>query len=572
MGEGIVREVLAAGIKASRLASAIDIGEIVLYLFCFCGPEFWGVPVSLKWGRMRHSFYVRFGRDIFPMRLELSRAWQSERGRISGRRASAEKFAAQRQSPACESRIASIMALQRIRDPLHNLVEFKDNELERTLWRVLQARPFQRLRRIKQLGFSDLVYPGASHSRFAHSVGVFFTARQLMEVVRNYRARSESRERIALAAALIHDLGHGPFSHAFETVGKRLGLKLADHEHVSDLLIKDGEVAEILNAMGSGFAVDVSDMIKKDGHATVHNAVVSSQFDADRLDYMRRDRLMTGTEHAAIDFNWLIANLEIASLPTGVDEHQTGSVETFVIGPKAVHAAEGYILGLFQLYPTVYFHKATRGAEKIFCELLVRVVDLARNGLAAKTGLPERHPLIRFALDPESLDIVLCLDDTVIWGALALMSDADDPLVSQFAVRLRDRKLYKCFDIRARISHEFDPDIVGTPERVAKIETCCARVNAKLTEWANAQPGDIPRILIDEAKRSPYKDAVGARGPIETINVRTDGGSLVDLKQRSRVVANLADFMLLRVYHDRGDQEACKTIGAIIDQEVQACR
>lgn len=124
------------------------------------------------------------------------------------------------------------MKIQRIRDPLHNLIEFQtDGELERVLWNVMATRPFQRLRRVKQLGFSDLVYPGASHSRFAHSVGVFHTARQLMGVVRKHGgARREGREQTALAAALVHDLGHGPFSHAFEKVGKRLGLKLADHE------------------------------------------------------------------------------------------------------------------------------------------------------------------------------------------------------------------------------------------------------------------------------------------------------------------------------------------------------
>lgn len=464
------------------------------------------------------------------------------------------------------------MSFQRIRDPLHNLIEFKNDELERNLWRVIQTRPFQRLRRVKQLGFSDLVYPGACHSRFAHSVGVFHTARQLMGVVGRHGARSESRENMALAAALVHDLGHGPFSHAFETVGKRLGLKLADHEHVSDLLIRNGEVADILNEMGSGFALDVADMVKKEGRITVHNAVVSSQFDADRLDYMRRDRLMTGTQHAAIDFDWLMANLEIASLPTGIDDEQTGLVETFVIAPKAIHAAEAYVLGLFQLYPTVYFHKTTRGAEKLFTELLVRIVNLARDENTGLTGLPDRHPLIRFAKNPDDLEMVLSLDDTAIWGALALMCDAKDPLIGEFASRLRDRKLYKCVDIRALVTHEFDPDLTGETERLIKIETCCAMVNAKLTEWSNDNSKDVRRVLIDEAKRSPYKDAVGSKGPTERINVLTDGRKLIDLKQRSRVVASLTDFMLFRAYHDRNDSDASKNIYKIINGEVEACR
>lgn len=112
------------------------------------------------------------------------------------------------------------MPFQRVRDPLHNLIEFGGDELERVLWRVVQTRPFQRLRRIKQLGFSDLVYPGASHSRFAHSLGVFHTARDLMNVIRAQRERSESRENRALAAALVHDVGHGPFSHAFVADGE----------------------------------------------------------------------------------------------------------------------------------------------------------------------------------------------------------------------------------------------------------------------------------------------------------------------------------------------------------------
>jgi uncharacterized protein len=97
--------------------------------------------------------------------------------------------------------------------------------LENVLWRVIQTRPFQRLRRIKQLGFSDFVYPGATHSRLLHSVGVFHTARRLMTVIDKYIPAKDARVDQALAAALVHDLGHGPFSHAFEKIGRLLDVE-----------------------------------------------------------------------------------------------------------------------------------------------------------------------------------------------------------------------------------------------------------------------------------------------------------------------------------------------------------
>jgi HD superfamily phosphohydrolase len=139
---------------------------------------------------------------------------------------------------------------QRVRDPLHDLIEFDEGDgFESMLWRVVQTSPFQRLRRIRQLGFSELVYPGATHTRFIHSLGVFHTARQLMRIVDLYAPRTPKeriqprtpKERIqreaALTAALVHDVRHGPFSHAFETIGKRLGWKLvSDHENHSDAL------------------------------------------------------------------------------------------------------------------------------------------------------------------------------------------------------------------------------------------------------------------------------------------------------------------------------------------------
>lgn len=460
--------------------------------------------------------------------------------------------------------------VQRIRDPLHDLIEFADDiELEHNLWKVIQTRPFQRLRRIKQLGFSDFVYPGATHSRFAHSVGVFHTARELMQIVNSYQGnRHESKARRALAAALVHDLGHGPFSHAFEEVGKRLGLELTNHEIVGERLIRDGEVSEILNEIGRGYADDVADIVAGVGNKTVHYAVVSSQFDADRLDYMRRDRLMTGTQHSAIDFTWLLANLEIAEVPIGVDDSQVGLVETFVLGPKAVHAAEAYVLGLFQLYPTVYFHKANRGAEKLFTELLVKVVELVRNGSTDATGLPRNHPLVRFALDPENITTVLALDDTVIFGALPLMIDASDSLIADFAKRLRDRKLYKCLDIRIAVTNKLDPKSVNSVDLIKEIDRKCAAIEIKVTEWANDNNRDRPRILIDKERRSPYKAIAETEGPLDRINVRTDGDTLVDLKERSSVVAALKTFKLFRAYVEEGDSVAREAIQKIVTGEV----
>lgn len=376
-----------------------------------------------------------------------------------------------------------------------------------------------------------------------------------------------------LAAALVHDVGHGPFSHAFEKVGSRLGLKLADHETLSEELIRTGEIAEALNKeMGKCFSDDVADIVKKDGVKTVHHAVVSSQFDADRLDYIRRDRFMTGSQHAGIDFRWLLANLEIGSVPRGVDNTPLDPVETFVIGPKAVHAAEAYVLGLFQLYPTIYFHKTTRGAEKIFEELLVRIVELVRESRVNDTGLFARHPLIRFALEPENAQLALLLDDTVVWGALSLMSEAKDALVSEFAVRLRDRKLLKCFDVRETIANIIDPNCTNSDENISIIDKCCTMVKAKLTNRiSDYDHAGVPTLLIDEDERSPYRAVDRSKGPLNQIMVRS-GKQLVDLKDRSSVVKELKTFKLLRVYYSKDNTEIESEVNSAIAEGIAECQ
>lgn len=456
---------------------------------------------------------------------------------------------------------------QRIRDPLHNLVEFQADEFENVMWRVLQTEPFQRLRRIKQLGFSELVYPGATHTRFAHSVGVFHTARLLLSIIKVHLGSTKfepSRANIALAAALVHDLGHGPFSHAFEDVGRRFGLKMANHERLSDVLIRNSEVSGVLKDLGSGFASDVADVIGSAGPKNIYGAIVSSQFDADRLDYMRRDRLMTGTHHGGIDFDWLLSNIEVGAVSYGVDEESIGTVETFVLGPKATYAAESYLSGLFHLYPTVYFHKATRGAEKLFSEIFCSVIQLVRSGRIEATGMSANHPVIQFAKEPDKVENILKLDDTVIWGSLSMMCNAEDATISEFSKRLRDRHLLKAYDVRERIAQ-----LCGNSQDHQLINKAALAVQAKVEEWANDQKDSRPRILIDRAKREPYKKFQESKGPLNQIMLRDGNGQLVDVAKLSSVVAAIEPLELFRLYASRTDTQARTFIEDTIAEEAR---
>jgi uncharacterized protein len=299
----------------------------------------------------------------------------------------------------------------------HNLVEFDTEQLERTLWRVIQTPPFQRVR---QLGFSEFVFPGTTHTRFAHSIGTFHVARLLMRLIKRHihsdrtKLYGEAQANVALAASLLHDVGHGMFSHAFERAIEAIDLPIAKHEGVGEALIRDSEISEVLNKeLGSGFANDVATLVGREEPSNLYDAVVSSQFDADRLDYMKRDRLMTGVESSGIDLVWLLANLEVASVRTGADADSTHAVETLVLGPKAVQAAENYVLSLFHLYPNVYLHKTTRGAEAVFGALVRRLLLLVGEGREAETGLPKNHPILSFAREPNVHAHALILDDLV---------------------------------------------------------------------------------------------------------------------------------------------------------------
>ena len=342
---------------------------------------------------------------------------------------------------------------ERIRDSVHGLIVFRENdELAQVAWELLNTPEFQRLRRIKQLGFCELVFPGATHTRLAHCIRVFETARKLVGIIEREQGHIErDRAEVAVLAALLHDVGHGPFSHTFEQVQRSLGFRKR-HEEWTAQLVRDpnGNICQILEDHRPGLSEAVADLLAAETPVDIYHAIVSSSFDADRLDYLRRDRLMTGSGAGAIDFDWLLENLRIETIDFEVPAGEGPSIPrvTFCLDAKAVEAAEAFLLARFHLYTQVYLHKTTRGAEQMLAALLGIVAKAVSEDRFGDIGIDSTHPLARFlARRGEDANAYAALDDTVILGALERFGEARDGYVREMANRLRYRRLFKVLDI-----------------------------------------------------------------------------------------------------------------------------
>ena len=340
---------------------------------------------------------------------------------------------------------------RRIRDPVHGLVVFCEgksrlqDDTDRIAWRLLNTGEFQRLRRIRQLGFSDLVYPGATHSRFAHSIGVYHTARQLIEIIRRRQGSlNENRAREVMLAALLHDVGHGPFSHAFEDVAKAVGLPKRHEDWSAEIVEGDTEVNRELQHADITLPRTVSKVLKdKDQPEDIYATVVASQFDADRLDYVQRDRLMTGIESAHLDLDWLFDCLQIGVVIRG--EESPVEAQCLYLNPKGIPVAEEYLVARFRLYTMVYMHKTTRAAEKMLAVLLKSVAEESTIAYQFRSD-----PVVRYFTSKQpTLESYIDIDDASIWATLAAFASSSHSTVSHMARRLRARQLYKCFDVRA---------------------------------------------------------------------------------------------------------------------------
>lgn len=354
----------------------------------------------------------------------------------------------------------------------------------------------------------------------------------------------DDRSEVAICAALIHDLGHGPFSHAFEAALGEEG----KHEEWTEKFIKETSLVDILEGYRRGFSDEVAAIFRSESSPDIYSSIVSSQFDADRLDYMRRDRLMSGTQLGGIDFTWLVRNLEVRTIEIGSDEQSFAEVSTFVLGPKALWAGENYGLSLFHLYPAVYLHKTTRGAEKIFSALMQDLRNLVVENRVNESGLPDNHPLVRY-LREQSLVAYAELDDAVVWGALPMLSQARDPALAESANRLRFRRLYKAIDVRTDLGD-------GRLNAGEDIDQRMLRFRRLLEARIQADQSLAHRILIDRFERNPYKKR-GYETPkgIERIHI-LENDRPIDLAQVSDVVAALKPFHIHRLYIANDDERA----------------
>lgn len=371
------------------------------------------------------------------------------------------------------------------RDPVHNLITV-NKVSEKLILDLINSREMQRLRRIRQLGLSFVTYPGAEHSRFVHSLGVTHMMKRIITQLKYSRDEQEQEwlqsildnYNLALSAALLHDIGHGPFSHAIE---KTTGIK---HEDWTALIINSDttEVNTILESYQQGFAREVADVISRVHPCRAVVKLLSSQLDADRLDYLLRDSLMTGAGYGNFDLEWLINVITIGAVGP---EPEVG-----LKLDKGLNIAEDFVIARYYMYRNVYFHKATRSAELIISSIFTRVKQLIKQGTI---DCPEPF-LILLSDDIECedkfLDAYLELDDSTMWYWFSIWSKSSDKLLADLCDRILNRRLLKGFEVTST-------DLTDLFDRIACLKEMAVKVMGESYDSL---------IMFDTPSTNQYKD------------------------------------------------------------------
>lgn len=388
-----------------------------------------------------------------------------------------------------------------IKDPIHGYV--KISLLERS---IIDTRPVQRLKRIRQLAGSEFVYPAANHTRFEHVIGAMHVAGELAEALPRGLLRSQ-REQLRLAA-LLHDIGHGPFSHVFEPLlAKNLDKR---HEDFVPWLVNKTEIAERLEKGGfDPQAIGKLAIGKLSNKSKPYlDQVISSGIDVDKLDYVVRDSFHTGAGYGSIDIRRLLYAMDV------IDNR-------LAVNGKSVASLESFLLARFESFRTIYFHKASRAVQI----MMVRALEEAKDELR----------LLVFD-QPEDY---LKLDDYKVWTALK-----ESKKSRKIIQALEERKLLKCAYERTVFTEEELVSSVISNERVRE------EIEQQIAKKAKTKPEDIT-IDVPGLPSVPYqgiKDLQSEDIPI--FRVAIDGKKRrVPLLESSRIVKVLQSFMrVVRVY------------------------
>ncbi len=306
------------------------------------------------------------------------------------------------------------------KDPVHRYVHVRDQ----LIWDLIKTKEFQRLRRIKQLGTLYLSFHTAEHSRFNHSLGVYEIVRRMIDEIFAGREHWHNEDRpLALCAALLHDLGHGPFSHCFEKIFN------TDHElYTQQIILGDTEVNHVLSRVSPEFPKEVAAVINKTHHNKLVISMISSQIDADRMDYLQRDAFYTGVSYGSFDMERILRLMR----PTK---------DEVVIKESGMHAVEDYLMSRYQMYWQVYFHPVSRGGEVLLNRVLKRAKVLYEAGYAFKE--PPKYLVPFFKSNQVSVDAYLRLDEMVLNYYLQQWIDEEDAILSDLSRRFVNRDLFK---------------------------------------------------------------------------------------------------------------------------------
>ncbi|MFD1852227.1 HD domain-containing protein [Oceanobacillus bengalensis] len=379
------------------------------------------------------------------------------------------------------------------KDPVHRYVHVRD----RVIWDLIATPEFQRLRRIKQLGTTNLTFHGAEHSRFNHSLGVYEIVRRIINMFEDRPHWNKEERLLSLCAALLHDLGHGPFSHSFEKVFK------LDHEQFTQrIIVGDTTINQILEKVSPGFSQKVADVIGKTYKDKLVVSLISSQIDADRMDYLIRDAYFTGVSYGHFDME------RIMRVMRPIDDQ-------VVIKSTGMHAVEDYIMSRYQMYWQVYFHPVTRSAEVILTKILHRAKELFEDG--NYTFKLEPVHFISFFNGDVKLDEYLKLDESIVQYYFQLWQDEDDEILRDLSERFINRRLFKYV--------EFNPNL--QMKEWMKLY--------KLFQYAGIDPEYY--LVVDSSSDLPYDFyRPGEEGERLPIHLLMPDGSLKELSRHSDIV------------------------------------